>query len=203
MLLAACAGQRGRGMTPGAHLLASWLTAYGSGADQRERRLVTMAGLSPDLDGFGWLIDRVSPLLGRESTLYETFHHVLGHNLVAAVVMACLAARLSPKRKIRVLGLSLLVFHLHILCDVMGSRGPDGYQWPIYYLVPFDSQFGWVWSGQWELSSWQNSAVMVGMLLVAGLIGWRERCSFLEVISVKLDRAFFDIWNRRWPKSTL
>lgn len=154
-------------MTPGAHLLVSWLTAYGCRADQRERRVISLVGLSPDLDGIGLLLDHVSRMMGQQSQWYEEFHHVLGHNLIASLVCASIAAGMSRSRRVFVLVLSLLVFHLHIVCDVIGSRGPDGYQWPIYYLVPFDREFEWVWAGQWELSSWQNSTIMVGMLLVA------------------------------------
>jgi inner membrane protein len=188
-------------MTPGAHLLASWLTAYGTGANPRERRIISLVGIAPDLDGFGWLIDKVNNLFGNQSFWYEEFHHILGHNLVASFVMAWLAARLSGGRRVYVFVLSLVVFHLHIACDVLGSRGPDGYQWPIYYLMPFDSKFGLVLSWQWELNSWQNSVIIVGMLTVVGIIGWRKRCSFVEVISAKLEHAFFEMLNRRWPRS--
>ena len=102
-------------------MLASWLTAHGSGANQRERRVISLVGLSPDLDGLGWLLDQVNRMMGHPSSWYEEFHHVLGHNLIASVVAASLAAGLCGGRRVRVLVLALLVFHLHILCDVMGS----------------------------------------------------------------------------------
>jgi len=33
--------------------------------------------------------------------------------------------------------LAFVSFHLHLAEDILGSRGPDGYQWPIRYLKPF------------------------------------------------------------------
>jgi inner membrane protein len=57
-------------------------------------------------------------------------------------------------------------FHLHLLCDLIGARGPDGDQWPIPYLKPFSNAIQFTWHGQWALNAWQNF-VITGFLLVA------------------------------------
>lgn len=183
-------------MSPSAHLLASWLSAFPFGLAHRERRIVTLAGVSPDLDGVGWLADRMAPWWGVETDWYATYHHLIAHNLLAALVIAGVASLLAKSRRAVVFGLSLFVVHLHFLCDVLGSKGPDGYQWPISYLVPFSDGYPWVWSGQWELNAWQNTVIALTMLVIACFLAWRKRYSFVEVISSRLDRAFFAMLDR-------
>lgn len=40
-------------------------------------------------------------------------------------------------------------FHVHLFEDVIGARGPEGYQWPIPYLSPFPHAADITWSHQW------------------------------------------------------
>jgi hypothetical protein len=49
---------------------------------------------------------------------------MLAHGLPAAMVCSILMAALA-RRRWRVFWLSFLTFHLHLLCDLVGSRGPD------------------------------------------------------------------------------
>ena len=44
-------------MSPLTHLVASWIVAAKTTDNLRDRRLVTLAGVAPDLDGLGLLID--------------------------------------------------------------------------------------------------------------------------------------------------
>ncbi len=44
-------------MSPLTHLLASWIIAVKTTDNLRDRRLVTLAGVAPDLDGLGIIID--------------------------------------------------------------------------------------------------------------------------------------------------
>ncbi|TLN05224.1 hypothetical protein FDZ73_00895 [bacterium] len=53
---------------------------------------------------------------------------------------------------------AFLVFHLHLICDILGSRGPDE-AWSVPYLRPFSSAGDIVWAHQWALNSWQNFAI--------------------------------------------
>ena len=49
--------------------------------------------------------------------------------------------------------LVFISFHLHLLCDLIGARGPDGDQWPIPYLKPFSNSVQLAWHGQWALNA--------------------------------------------------
>lgn len=183
-------------MTLGAHLLAGWLLAHGFGLAQRERRIVAVASITPDLDGVGWLLDRANAQFGISSDFYFQFHHVFGHNLLACIAIAVLAWMVAGKQKWLTCALAFAAAHLHLLGDVMGSKGPDGYQWPITYLNPFNAHYQWIWQGQWQLHAWQNSAITLGMLSLALYFGWRKNYSFVEVISSRLDREFFAMLAR-------
>jgi hypothetical protein len=70
--------------------------------------------------------------------------------------------------------LVLVVFHLHLLGDLVGSRGPDGYQWPINYLYPFSERLELVWAGQWELYAWPNILITGFFLSATIYIAWRK-----------------------------
>lgn len=184
-------------MSPGSHLLTSWLLANSMEFERRERRVIALAGLAPDLDGIGYLIDRYNEFFGVDSFYFVQYHHVLGHNLLASLAISVCAALLASKRRTTVFAASVLATHLHFLCDVLGSKGPDGYQWPIPYLYPFTESVQWVWSGQWELSAWQNIVITFVMLLGAAILSIKQRYSFIEVISGWLDREFFKIVAKR------
>src|SRR5277367_4757241 len=112
-------------MSPITHLLASWIVAAQTTDNPRDRRLVTLAGVAPDLDGLGILIDIANGSFARGHCFYyPTYHHWLGHGLPAALICSLVLAAFA-RRRLRVLGLSFLVFHLHLLCDLAGSRGPE------------------------------------------------------------------------------
>ena len=183
-------------MSPGAHLLASWILADRFEPDQRGRRLIAIAGVIPDIDGMGILVDA----LNRDRTeYYATYHHLLAHNLLFGLLFSGLAAALVKKDKARVFLLSLLAFHLHLVFDVMGSRGPDGFQWPIHYFYPFAAHVEWIWSGQWLLNGWQNLSILAALFLWAVCLSAKKHRSFIEVISPSLYRQIFLAIEKRWP----
>lgn len=84
----------------------------------------------------------------------------------------------------------LISFHLHLLCDVLGSRGPDGYQWPIPYLLPFSKAWQWTWQGQWALNAWPNLLITMLAIAVTFYLAWQRGYSPLELISKKIDEQF-------------
>jgi hypothetical protein len=95
--------------------------------------------------------------------------------------------------------LVFLSFHLHLLCDLIGARGPDGYQWPIPYLKPFSNALQLTWHGQWALNGWQNF-VITGLLLLATLwIAWKYGSSPVELVSDSTNRAFTQALRQRLP----
>jgi hypothetical protein len=49
-------------MSPITHLLASWIVAAKTTDNLRDRRLVTLAGVAPDLDGLGIIVRFISGL---------------------------------------------------------------------------------------------------------------------------------------------
>lgn len=169
-------------MSPIVHAELSWLLAQ-SLRERRDRILVTCAGLAPDLDGLG--------LLGGPE-LYERYHHVLFHGYVGALCTALVCAALAHERG-RVALLSLLAFHLHLLCDLAGS-GPG---WPILYFWP-TSQVEWFWEGQWDLASWQNAVIALFVTLTAlacALRGWRR--TPVELVSQRWDAEVVRTLRRR------
>src|SRR5438132_1297494 len=121
-------------MSPITHFLASWIIAAKTTDNPRDARLVTLAGVIPDVDGLGLVGDIA--LGHKEMYLYQQYHHVLTHGLPAALAFSVLFACFGKSRW-RVFFLSLLTFHLHLLCDLAGSRGPTPDDlWPIFYFGP-------------------------------------------------------------------
>ncbi len=153
-------------MSPATHFFMSWVIAAKTTDNPRDCRLVTLAGVLPDLDGLGLIPDVVTRALGYRGTLYyEHYHHFLLHGIYGGVAIAVLLACFARHRW-RVLVLALLVFHLHLLCDIAGSRGPDPDDlWPIYYFGPFNKNVMWIWKGQWQLDSWFNEILSVVLFI--------------------------------------
>lgn len=143
-------------MSPGAHLLFSWLTSVNVFGNRRERVLVSLAGVAPDLDGLGLIVDKVT---GTTNYFFQ-YHHYWGHSIFAAIVISSVASLFAKTQRLQLWCLSFFVVHLHLLCDIVGSKGPDGNQWPIYYLSPFNTAYGITWKYQWALNAWQNIAIL-------------------------------------------
>ncbi len=185
-------------MSPETHLLASWVIGAKATDNARDCRLVALAGILPDADGLGLLVDAANRALGGPRTLfYEHYHHYLLHGAFAGVLIAT-SVTCFARRKWRVALLALAVVHLHLLCDLVGSRGPDPVDlWPIFYLGPFSKDPMWIWNGQWPLDSWFNR------LLTVVLFGWAlwlavpRGYSFVGVFSRRLDQTFVRVL-RKW-----
>ena len=187
----------------GTHFLAGWMVAVPKGdLTPRERGAIAFAGVAPDLDGLPILVDKVNALLGRESFYYETWHHVLAHNLGAAIVFASVVAGLARRGHRRVVFLlAFLSVHLHLFFDLLGSQGADGSQWPIPYLSPFSQAWQLTWSGQWRFNSWQNTTIL-GVLLVATLwAAWKYGRSPVALVSPKGDQQVVAALRARFGES--
>ena len=142
-------------MHPPIHLAVSWLIAHRL-PERRDRILVTWSGVVPDLDALS--------LLGGVAT-YSQYHHVLTHGLIAAVVGTVIWTALARER-LKVALLSLLAFHVHILCDLIGS-GAEGQPWAVYYFYPFSWYEFFIPHG-WDLASPENA--LVWLLAVAATV---------------------------------
>ena len=94
--------------------------------------------------------------------------------------------------------LSSVSFAMHLVGDLVGGRGPDGFQWPIPLFQPFHGELELSWSGQWELNAWPNFVVTAGLLVVTGYLAWRRGFSPLELVSPRADRVFVATLRNRF-----
>jgi hypothetical protein len=114
-------------MNPITHLFISWSTAnidspctrtvQGS-LERRDRALITIGGILPDIDAFGFIPEWLS---GGKIDWYSKYHHMLGHN-ISLGVLGLVAAILLAKKKAATAMLFIFTFHLHLFCDIIGAR---------------------------------------------------------------------------------
>lgn len=174
-------------MSPVTHFLLGWVVAAApSGLNHRERVWITAAAVLPDLDGLGLVAGWVVGGEGTAISWYQEYHHLAGHNLWFALALGGVGAWLA-QRRLLVGTLALLSVQIHYLADLLGSRGgtPEDL-WGIPYLYPF-SDHVWVWRGQWELVSWQNTTVTALLLAATFLVAIRRGYSPLGLFSGHAD----------------
>lgn len=159
-------------MHPAAHLLAGWTLAEVAGLKARDRALVTWASVIPDIDGLGMLIDYAIYLLELPATdYYETYHRVFGHRLPAAVLFTIIGCTIVD-RKFYTTILIFLSYHMHLLFDVVGSRGSNPADiWTLSYFAPISGSLIISWEGQWPLTSWQNTTFTIFVRHLPGCPG--------------------------------
>jgi inner membrane protein len=185
------------------HLLADWAVAAPTQHSRRDRALVTWAGVAPDLDGLGLIVDFATRTLHLPATdYYQQFHRMYGHGLPGALVIAAAAAVLAGRRT-SVFIWSLVAVHLHFLCDILGSRGtgPEDIR-PIRYLAPFSHAWTVEWTGQWPLTSWQNTSITIALIVVAFALALKRRVTFCELFSANADRKVVEALLARWSSLT-
>ena len=150
----------------------------------------------PDVDGLGAIVDLATRGSAHPTEWFSRYHHQL-HTLVFSVVVTAVSFALARRRWMTSL-LVLLSFHLHLLEDLVGSRGPDGYQWPIPYLAPFSEAGQLMWSGQWSLNAWPNFAITIVLLALTFFLAWRSGFSPLEMVSERADRRLVETLRARF-----
>ena len=160
--------------------------------------MVTWASVVPDVDGLGIIAERLTQNSSHPLNWWSEYHHVLGHNLGFAIVVAIVAA-IFARHRTKITLLVLLSFHLHLLADLVGARGPDGDQWPIPYLLPFSNQVELTWSGQWMLNAWPNFLITAVLIGTAILLARRRGFSPLEIFSRKANAVFVNALRTRFP----
>ena len=184
-------------MSPATHLLIGWTVANTTTLNRRERALVTLAGVIPDVDGLGLVADFLTRNSAHPLNWWGRFHHILAHNLGFALGVAVAAFLLSTRRWVAA-SLAFLSFHLHLFGDLIGARGPEGYQWPIPYLSPFSDAWDLAWEGQWALNAWPNFVITGVLLVLTFFLAWRRGFSPLELVSAGADRAFVQTLRQRF-----
>ncbi len=172
-------------MMPSTHFLESWLLANAIPCERRGRLAIALSGVLPDLDGLGYPIEALTRGSSQQLFWFEDFHHILLHNACAGLFFATLSYFLCGLSWRVALG-SLAAFHLHLLCDLLGSAGEGGELWPIFYFLPF-SGFELNWQGQWRLDSPINIAITFLCEIATAYLAWRRGFSPLELLSPKLD----------------
>jgi len=187
---------------PETHLLVSWVVGANSTDTARDCRLAALAGILPDAEGLGLFVDMAAPALGFNKTLlYEHYHHYLLHGLFGGVLIALLLACFA-RRKWRVAILALVVFHIHLLCDFIGSRGPEPEDlWPLFYYGPFSKDLMWIWKGQLRIDAWPLRIFSVGLFVWALWLAVPRGYSFVGVFSRRLDEKFVRVlrkWHADW-----
>ena len=144
--------------------------------------MITLAAVAPDLDGLGIVADFLTRNSDHPLSLYSDYHHVLGHNIGFGLFLAVVACSVATRRWLTA-ALTLLSFHLHLACDLAGSRSADGYQWPIPYFLPFSNKLQLTWDGQWELNAWPNFILTGAALAIVFVLAWKRGNSPLEMVS--------------------
>jgi len=186
-------------MSPITHFFMGWAVANTvPSLTKRERAFVTWASVVPDIDGLGIIAEKLTQNSSHPLNWWSEYHHVLAHNLGFALVVAVVAG-VFARHKLTMSLLSLLSFHLHLLADLVGARGPDGDQWPIPYLLPFSKHAQLTWSGQWALNAWPNVVITAALIGVAVVLARRRGFSPLELFSAKADAAFVRVLRNRFP----
>ena len=205
-------------MSPVTHFFAGWLLASVSptgrptALTRREKALVVAAAVAPDLDGLGIIPELLTRNTSHPLLWFSEYHHSL-HTLAFALVCTLAAyliagpmanfsfgpsikGRPLPTRPWLTAFLVFVSFHLHLLCDIIGARGPDGDQWPIPYLKPFSNSVQLTWHGQWALNAWQNFVITGIFLLATFWIAWKYGSSPVELVSERGNARFVQIVQR-------
>ena len=184
-------------MNPVTHFLMGWSVAQTAHLNHRERIAVTVAGIIPDVDSFGIIAEKLTHDSDKPLLWWTEYHHVLTHNLGFCLLVTVAVFSIATRRWLTA-SLAFLSFHLHLLGDIVGARGPDGYQWPIPYLLPFSNALHITWSGQWYINAWPNILITLVLLAIMFYLAWKRGYSPLEMCSVKADHAFIKTLRDRF-----
>lgn len=185
-------------MNPVTHFLLGWIVASAdTSLTRKERAAVTLAGVVPDIDGLGLVPEFLTRGSDHELLWWTKYHHTALHNLTFALVVAAASFAFTGRRW-RTALLAFLSFHVHLLGDIVGARGPDGDHWPIPYLAPFSDALQLIWEGQWELNAWPNFAVTGAALALTFYLAWKRGYSPLEMVSSRADKGFVEALRRRF-----
>jgi hypothetical protein len=172
------------------HLLIGWTVAEHTTKSPRDRALIAWASVAPDLDGLGLIVDVAAPLFDWTVQWYDRFRHVLLHGLPGAVVITALMTWFARKR-LAAGCLIFLAYHLHLLGDLLGSRGgAEKALWSAHYLSPLSDAMTLAWSGQWPLTSWQNTTLTVALMAYTMFLAVRRGYSPVGLFNARADAVF-------------
>lgn len=178
------------------HLFISYLMPGQGRFERRDRILVTLAGIAPDVD---------APILlafGKDA--FIQYHHDFTHHLLGAALAAAAAWFLGRKRA-AVAALAAAAWCGHLLLDMIGAgerelEAPFAYAYPLPLLWPFSDRPFDPFSFSWTLASWQNAVVMAAAILLMARLAVVEGRTVLEVFSLRLDAAVVKTLRARFRR---
>jgi len=165
------------------HLFLSYLLPWRARLERRDRVIVALAGLAPDVDA------PVLLLMGHDA--FVRHHHEVTHHLAGAVLAAA-AGLAFGRRRAAAAAFAAAAWCGHLLLDLAGAgeRYPDGsFAYPLPLLWPFSTRGFDPFPFSWPLASWQNAAVMAAALVLMVRLAVVEGRTVLEVFSLRLDAA--------------
>jgi len=183
-------------MNPVTHFFAGWVSGLPFELERRDRALIVVASMAPDVDGLPVLLDLLKRHSPDAMMFWSEYHHSL-HNLAFAAAFSLVCAGLARRRVVTAL-VCFAVVNLHYLCDVIGSRGPDGYQWPIPYLRPFSDKWQLTVPWQWELNAWPNVLITAALLAATLYYSWKRGYSPAAIFSERGDQVFIKTLRLRF-----
>lgn len=160
------------------HILSGWCLGNLFGLGKRERSLAIIAGSIYDLDGLGIIFGPVA---------YWKYHHLLGHNLLAGLLVCAVLCWFS-KERVKGFIAYLALFHIHLAADYFSS----GQEWVIYYLWPF-SRLGFENASGWDFYSWQNIGTGFFFIGWTVFIIFKNKRTFFESVMPNLDRQIVQL----------
>ena len=177
------------------------MIASGPKLQRRDIALVTFAGVAPDIDGLGIVPEVLTRGSAHPLTWFTDYHHVLAHNLLFAAFVTIFVFAVSRRRFLSC-ALAFIAVHLHFAMDILGSRGPEGFNWPIPYFEPFSTNVQITWSGQWVLNSWQNVVITCLLIIVVMARAIQIGKSPVQIFSPRVDQELVQTLRLRWEKTS-
>ncbi len=176
------------------HLFLSYLLPWRIHLARRDRIVVALAGLAPDVD---------APILlamGRDA--FVAHHHEWTHHLAGAALAAAAGAILG-RRRAATAAFAAAAWCGHLLLDMLGAgdrRPGEPFAYPLPLLWPFSGRPFDPFPFSWPLASWQNGAVMAAAILLMARLAVVEGRTVLEVFSLRLDAAVVKALRARFGR---
>jgi inner membrane protein len=111
-------------VSPITHFFTGWVLGSVVGSNKRERAVITLAAVVPDLDGLGIIPEFFTRNSRHPLLWFSQYHHDL-HILLFAIVVSFFAFFLAGRRW-RPAIFAFIGFHLHLVEDLVGLMDSDG-----------------------------------------------------------------------------
>jgi hypothetical protein len=163
-------------MSPLIHLVTAWVIAIIFSSKLKDRRIIVLCGIIPDIDGVFILFS---------TELFIRYHHGFGHSYIFGIPLILILSYFSSE-KLKTILFSIISFSSHLILDIIGT------DWAINPLYPFfyhDLKISHLISTQ-TIYLLINPIYAIIILIIMALITIERERSPMEFISVKLDKIF-------------